>query len=252
MEELSFKLESFEGPLDLLLKLITKNKVNIYDIPIAMIFEQYMEYIDEMRKMDMDVASEFITMAAELMVIKSRMLLPRQNEDEEDPRAKLAQALLEYKRMKEAGGLLKDQYAQYAGRMVKDTDEIAPITEELTDQDVALLENAFARLLNRYRLRESQEKEPQKTFSQLLKRKVTPVPQRIYGIMRYLYRHGTTDFDHLMLLSVHRSDLVASFMAILELVKAQRLRLEETEDGEILLSLNPTHDRATKTAPTLA
>jgi segregation and condensation protein A len=248
VDELNFKLESFEGPLDLLLKLISKNKVNIEDIPIAMIFEQYMGYIDEMRRMDMDVASEFIVMAAELMVIKSKMLLPRQNENEEDPRAELARALMEYKRIKEATTLLRDQYAQYAGRMVKDTDEIAPITEELTDQDISLLETAFSRLLNRYRLRESQDKEPQKTFTQLLKKKVTPVPQRIYSIMRYLYRHGKTDFEHLMLLSVHRSDLVASFMAILELVKAQRLLLTESEDGEIFLALSDVHMREKATA----
>ncbi len=249
MKELRFKLDEFDGPLELLLKLVTQNKMDIYDIQITLIFDQYMEYVEEMREMNMDVASEFVAMAAELMVIKSRMLLPRQNEEEEDPRAELARALAEYKRIKEATTLMREQYAMYAGRMTKDTDEIAPITEELTDQDVALLENAFSRLLNRYRLRESQEKEPQKTFSELLKKRVTPVPQRIYSIMRYLYRHGKTDFEHVMLLSLHRSDLVASFMAILELVKAQRLLLTEDEDGEIYLALSDIHNRGAKAAP---
>jgi segregation and condensation protein A len=109
LEELQFKLESFEGPLDLLLKLIAKNKVEICDIPISLIFEQYMEYIERMRRMDMEIASEFLTMAAELMLIKSRMLLPRQSEEEEDPRERLAMALLEYKCMKDASVLLKEQ-----------------------------------------------------------------------------------------------------------------------------------------------
>ena len=101
MENPSYKLEVFEGPLDLLLRLIEKNKVQITDIPIALIFEQYMEYIDEMKRMDMEVAGEFIVMASELMLIKSRMLLPKPESDE-DPRAKLAEALAEYSRMKAA------------------------------------------------------------------------------------------------------------------------------------------------------
>lgn len=244
MEELQFKLESFEGPLDLLLKLIAKNKVEICDIPISLIFEQYMEYIERMRRMDMEIASEFLTMAAELMLIKSRMLLPRQSE-EEDPRERLAMALLEYKRMKDASVLLKEQYAQYCGRMIKDADEIEPETEELCDQQVVWLEQAFSRLLNRYKERKETEKMPQKTFSQLLRRKVTPVPQRILGIMRYLYLYGETDFEHLMLLAPARSDLIASFMAILELVKAQRLILTE-RDELLYLSLNRTHRRTAR------
>ena len=97
MDELKFSLEAFEGPLDLLLSLINKNKVSIYDIPIALIFEQYTAHPDEMRAMDMEVAGEFIVMAAELMLIKSRMLLPKspEAEEEEDPRAALAAALAE-------------------------------------------------------------------------------------------------------------------------------------------------------------
>ena len=99
MEQLSFKLDVFEGPLDLLLHLISKNKVNIYDIPINEITNQYLEAIDEMKKLDLEVSSEFIVMAAQLIYIKSKMLLPAQNDDEEeDPRADLASRLIEYKR----------------------------------------------------------------------------------------------------------------------------------------------------------
>ncbi len=243
MDELSFRLESFEGPLDLLLKLISKNKVDICDIPIALIFEQYMEYVTAMQQLDMDIASEFVTMASELMLIKSKMLLPRHDEDEEDPRAKLAAALLEYKRMKDAAVQLQEGYVHYHGRMTKDTDEIPPETAELVDQQVELLEKAFGRLLSSYRERKLTEKEPEKTFQQLLRRKITPVPQRIFSIMRHLYKYGATDFDHLMLLAPERSDLIASFLAILELVKAQRLLLSETEEEMIILALNPVHNR---------
>ena len=113
MDELTFRLDSFEGPLDLLLKLITKNKVDILDIPIALILDQYMEYVEEMRKLDMDTAGEFVAMASELMLIKSRMLLPKAKTDggEEDPRRDLAAALIEYKRMKEAASLISEQNA---------------------------------------------------------------------------------------------------------------------------------------------
>ena len=100
MERPTFKLEVFDGPLDLLLFLIAKNKVSIYDIPIALILEQYMEYIEDLKKMDLEVSSEFIEMAANLMYIKSKMLLPKPPEDEEDPREQLALALAEYKRYK--------------------------------------------------------------------------------------------------------------------------------------------------------
>ena len=94
MESVTYRLDQFEGPLDLLLTLIQKNKVSITDIPISIICDQYMEYITEAQSLDMDVASEFIVMASELMLIKSKMLLPRPEEEEADPRAELTDALL--------------------------------------------------------------------------------------------------------------------------------------------------------------
>ena len=109
---INVKLQAFEGPLDLLLHLIDKNKVNIYDIPIAMITEQYMEYVDNMDKEDLNVVSEFLVMAATLLDIKSRMLLPKEVNDEgeeEDPRAELVEKLLEYKLFKYMAYELKDK-----------------------------------------------------------------------------------------------------------------------------------------------
>ena len=96
MSDLTYRLDRFEGPLDLLLSLIQKNKVNIEDIPISLICDQYMEYISEAKRLDMDIASEFIVMASELMLIKSRMLLPRAENEESDPRKELSDALLRY------------------------------------------------------------------------------------------------------------------------------------------------------------
>lgn len=109
--DLTVKLQVFEGPLDLLLHLLEKNKVNIYDIPIVEITNQYMEYINEMQRQDLDVVSEFLVMAATLLDIKSRMLLPKEEaeEEKEDPRAELVQKLLEYKMYKCMSYELKDR-----------------------------------------------------------------------------------------------------------------------------------------------
>ena len=104
MTQLSFKLDSFEGPLDLLLMLIKKNKVSVYDIPIAEILEQYLAVMQQMEELDLELSSEFLVMAATLLQIKSKMLLPQEEEDgeEEDPRTELVRRLVEYKRIKES------------------------------------------------------------------------------------------------------------------------------------------------------
>ena len=114
MEELTYRLDQYEGPLDLLLTLIAKNKVSITDIPIAKICDQYLEYIAINQRMDLEVASEFIVMASELILIKSRMLLPRDEENDEDPRAQLVDALLIYQKAKEAAEDLRPLYAEYS------------------------------------------------------------------------------------------------------------------------------------------
>lgn len=232
MTELNFKLESFEGPLDLLLALISKNKVSIYDIPISLIFDQYMEAIRQMEMMDMEVAGEFITMAAELMLIKSRMLLPKPEAEQEDPREKLAQALIEYKKAKEAAVYLSDQFAMYHGRIVKDP-EVLETEEILTDHDVALLEQAFTNMLRRSREVVRQMVKPETTLGNLLSeaREVVPVSRKIYGIMHHLARRGDARFEDLMLSARSRSELIASFMAILELLRAERIQIVRQEDA---------------------
>ena len=157
--ELSFKLEQFEGPLDLLLTLISKNKVEISDIPIALIFEQYMEQIDIMQKLDMEIAGEFIVMASELMLIKSRMLLPREEDEIEDPRARLAAALEEYKRIKDASQLLADRYVTYSRRFEKDTDEVKSDTGYVAPHEAELLQSAIAKMFRRLQNADKQSKE---------------------------------------------------------------------------------------------
>ena len=238
MSDLNFRLEVFEGPLDLLLSLIAKNKVDIYDIPIALILDQYMEYIEQMRQMDMEIAGEFIVMAAELMLIKSRMLLPRpetEEKDEEDPRAALARALIEYKRAKEAAAFLSDQYGIYAGRIAKEP-EVLDTRSDLPEHiDLSLLEKALGRVLSRNSRLPDLARESELAIQRLLSAK-------IFTVMRLLRKNGTMDFEDILMTAHSRSELIAIFSATLELLKVQRVTMD-TLDGRVLLTLNLTHPR---------
>ncbi|MFA6948820.1 MAG: segregation/condensation protein A [Eubacteriales bacterium] len=231
MEELQFRLDAFEGPLDLLLRLIAKNKLNIYDIPIAVIFDQYMEYLGEMQSMDMDIAGDFIVMASELMLIKSRMLLPRQPE-ENDPRAPLTEALVEYKKVKLAAEYFGEQLGIYGGRIAKDISDIAPDTS-LLPQSADALTRAFRRIYERMDIKSTDETKNLRTIDELVHSKIVPVRACIIGIMKYLYKYGKTDFDTLMSRSESRSALVASFAALLELLRARRVELSEEINEEM-------------------
>lgn len=235
----NYKLEVFEGPLDLLLSLISKNKIDIYDIPISLILEQYMEYLSMMEEMDMDIAGEFITMASDLMLIKSRMLFPKQ--EEEDPRAQLAAALLEYKKAKEAAVMLNDMFSEFSGRFAKESDTFpANKNEPPEDMDSVLLQRAFVRLINRNKLYSAP---PEKVFAPLLRGRTVSVSEKILSILKRLRKQKQDTFDSLILLCETRSELVASFMAILELAKSRRIELEEQEDGTLNIILNTHSNR---------
>ena len=243
--ELSFHLEIYDGPLDLLLGLITKNKVDIYDIPIAMILDQYLEYLDMMREMDMEIAGEFIVMAADLMLIKSRMLLPKpqiEGVEEEDPRAVLARALIEYKRAKEASVYLHDQYSIYAGRIAKEP-EVLDTRSDLPEHiDIDLLSRAMQRALIKNSRLPELARESEKAIRRLLAAKVVPVSAKIITVMKYLHRNGRSNFEDILLTAKSRSELIAIFSATLELLKVQRV-IMENEDDTVYLTLNLTHLR---------
>lgn len=250
MEELVFKTGAYEGPLELLLALIAKNKMNIFDIQITVIFEQYMAYVNEMRRMDMDVAGEFITMAAELMLIKSRMLLPKQ---EEDPREELVRKLMEYKLAKEAAGWLSERGREFSGRFEKDTDEIMPDKNAKLELEADLLTKALSKLL--FKLAEKgkeEESAPIELINPLIKKKIVSIPGRIIGVMRKMLKRRAVYFDEFFEDVRSRSELVATFYAILELLKAGRLTIERelSIDGNdiIRLYLNREHIRTKQTA----
>ncbi len=245
MEALNYKLDAFEGPLELLLTLIDKNKVNISDIPIALICDQYMEYISEAKNLDMDIAAEFIVMASELMLIKSKMLLPKVNDDEEDPRAALADALLRYKQAKEAAEKMTALYAIYGGRMIKDTDEISTDKTDVADQDIEKLFAAMKHLIIQSTAMEKAEKTH---FTPLIQKPIVSVELKIVEILDSLKKDGKASLRTLLSGSASRADLIASFMGVLELIKVRRILIEEdelTEDSihgsDTVFYLNPSY-----------
>ena len=186
-EQLMYKLEVFEGPLDLLLNLISKNKMKIEDIQIAIICDQYMEYLATAEKMNIDLSADFLVMASQLMLIKSRTLLPRAQEEEEDPAEELARMLLEYKHAKEASQKLGDLFSQFNGRMEKDTDEIAPDRTYVAEHDVYLLQAALLRVMNTI---EVTDEEASERIRPLISTRTVSVSERVYAILRIFLTEG--------------------------------------------------------------
>ena len=236
MDAITYRLDQFEGPLDLLLTLIQKNKVSITDIPISLICDQYVEYIAEAQKMDMDIAAEFIVMASELMLIKSRMLLPRDEEEEDDPRATLTDALLRYQQAKEASAKLSPLFAYYGGRMVKDTDEISVDKTYVHDQDVTSLCAAIRRVIA---YNNALERAATTTFTPMISKPIIPVEIKIVSILRTIEQRGIASLEDLVIGEVTLPDLIASFLGVLELVKIRKLLVEddsEDRDNALLSS----------------
>ena len=226
MEALTYRLEAFEGPLDLLLSLIQKNKVEISDIPISLICDQYMAYITEAERLDMDLASEFIVMASELMLIKSKMLLPKAEPEEEDPRAALAEALLKYQQAKAAAALLGKAYPKFSGRMVKDTDEISVDKTFVADQSVTSLCLAVRRIIA---YREEHPRADKVTFTPMIAKPIVPVEAKIVGILRHFETKERVSMTSLIEDAVSLPDMIAVFLGILELVKLRRIMLVEND-----------------------
>ena len=230
----TYRLDQFEGPLDLLLTLIQKNKVNISDIPIALICDQYVAYIAEAQKLDMDVAAEFLVMASELMLIKSKMLLPRPEENAEDPRAQLTDALLRYQQAKEAVAKLSPLYAYYSGRMVKDTDEISIDKTYVHDQDVTALCAAVRRIIA---YNNALEKAANTAFKPMISKPIIPVEIKIVSILRNIEQRGAATLNDLIRDEASLPDVIAAFLGVLELVKIRKLLIaDEIDEDNALLS----------------
>lgn len=226
MEAFTYRLDQFEGPLDLLLTLIHKNKVNIEDIPISLICDQYMEYINAAQEMDMDVASEFLVMASDLMLIKSKLLLPRAEEEAEDPRKDLADTLLRYQQAKRAAELMHPLFAMYSARFVKDTDEISVDRTFVDDQDAEKLYRAMRRIVD---LNDAMEEAHKNAFTPMIAKPIVPVEHKILQIMTRLNSTRYQKLSDFLEDSVSLPDMIAIFIGVLELVKTGRILLVEDE-----------------------
>ena len=231
-ETLSYKLDVFEGPLDLLLNLIAKNKLNIYDIPIAELLEQYMAQIHEMQAADMDVASEFLEMAARLVHIKSVSLLPKK-EEEAALKQELTGQLLEYQQCKEAAMRLRERFS-LDGIVRAQADIPADLTYKRHHKPEELL-SAYLSMLGKKKPPEPQK--PEDTISKLITRRVVSVASQIVFVLRSLWKKRHVSLKELFRGKNDPSERVAAFLAVLELVKDKRLRVDgDGEDCEIKLT----------------
>lgn len=231
------KLEAFEGPLDLLLHLIDKNKIDIYDIPIVEITNQYMEYIHEMEKQDLNVMSEFLLMAATLLDIKCRMLLPKEvNEEgeEEDPRAELVEQLLQYKMYKYMSYELRDRQLEGDRILYREKDlpdEVQNFVEPV-DLD-KLLDGITLKKLNqifRDVIRKQSDKiDPVRSqFGKIEKEEVT-LPEKLDFVEEYAKTHAKFSFRKLLNKQSSKTQIVVTFLAILELMKMGKICIEQEQ-----------------------
>ena len=241
------KLQVFEGPMDLLMHLIEKNKIDIYDIPIVTVTDQYLDYMRQMEHDDMNVTSEFLVMAATLLDIKSRMLLPKEEnedgEEEEDPREELVRRLLEYKMYKYMSEELreKNRHAGYSYFRQQDLPEevrsyVPPLNYEelIGDRTAQSLRSVFAEVLKR---KKSRVDPIRSGFGKIQKEEISVADKELY-IRAYLQRHPHADFREMLELEDSKEEIIVTFLVILELMKNQKIRITQEEAfGKILIDL---------------
>ena len=229
MTEIRIETEKYEGPLELLLTLITKNKIDIFDIPIALVAEQYSAYIDELRKDNMEIAADFIRMAAELMLIKSKLLLP-QKENEEDPRKPLVDALLEYRRAKETSEFLKQRAERYFDRFVRQP-EILDLPY-LREHEKELLSEAFGRIYQRLKAKPEKTNEVYETIK---KNREYTVEEKTEWLLSKLGDVRAVDFDSLFSELGSVGELCATFLALLALIASGRVGILKNGSSALLI-----------------
>lgn len=233
MENLTYKAQEFEGPLDLLLYLIKANKVNIYDIPIAQIAEQYMEYVNKLEEMDLNYTSEFLVMASELLLIKSKMLLPvEKNEDGEaiDPRTELVEKLLEYQKYKELSEFLKNREDIGRFSFVKSREKVKGIKYDNNDLEVSIsdLISAFHDVADRI---ERKLPPPKTSFVGIVARETVSLKDRTNMVIDYIEKNKKAEFNEMFIdLCTTRPQIVVTFLGVLELIKISKIKITKNKD----------------------
>lgn len=234
---LAVKLQVFEGPLDLLLHLIDINKIDIYDIPISVITDQYLDYIRQLQEQDMEIMSEFLVMAATLLRIKSKMLLPvepKEENEEEDPRDELVQRLLEHKMYKYIALELKDRQLDASKSLYKGLTlpkdmvyEDPPVDLEalVGDMNLEKLHQIFLDVLKR----QEDKMDPIRSKYGKIEQEEVSLSDRIDAIMSYGGSHSKFSFRQLLSKGRSKTYVVVSFLAILELMKSGAIRIVQEE-----------------------
>ncbi|WP_100398482.1 segregation/condensation protein A [Bacillus sp. FJAT-44742] len=246
MNSYNVKIDAFEGPLDLLLHLIQQAEVDIYNIPVSEITEQYLLYVQTMQELELDVASEYLVMAATLLAIKSQMLLPKQEEMideeltedwEEDPREELMSQLLEYKRFKEAAGTLKNREEQRNLTFSKppstiDNSQTLEEDNEIDTKHLSLYDmiQAFQKLKERVRY-----KKPRQTK---IRSEEIPLTQRMDEIRTLLSRQKEPTTFSKLFDSPDKSHMVVTFLAVLELMKAHSISCMQMDNFEDIIIIS--------------
>lgn len=239
------KLEAFEGPLDLLLHLIEKNKIDIYDIPIVEITNQYMDYIREMERKDLNVMSEFLLMASTLLDIKCKMLLPKEvNEEgeEEDPRQELVEQLLQYKMYKYMSYELRDRQVEGEKLMFREPSIPKEVSEysEPVDLDTLLDGMTLAKLKAVYNevLKRREDKiDPIRSKFGKIEREEVELPEKMLFLHRYAKTHKTFSFRQLLERQKSKMHIVVTFLAVLEMMKTGEIRVvQEDPFAEIMIT----------------
>lgn len=229
MSSITFRLDKFEGPLDLLLHLISKHKLNIYDIEISALLEQYLIFIDGIAEQDFELAGEFLDMAARLIYIKTAYLLPKLDEAEE-LKKELQGTLIEYSMCRQAAERLKNRYAGgdiFVRKPVKLEEDKA--YDRIHNADIIL--EAYLGISLKVR-----KSAPLKAdvFKPLVSKRIVSVTSRVFYILRKLYNNGTYKMDKLYEGMTDRSERVATFLAVLELTKNGRIRISD-DNSEITM-----------------
>ena len=223
LEDYPVRLLNFEGPLDLLLHLIKKHEINIYDIPVALITQQYLEYLDLMQEMNLEVAGEFLVMAATLIHVKSRMLLPRpdpaQEDPEEDPRDALVRRLVEHQKFKAAAELLHDREIQRSAMWPRADGPVAEVVGEAPEPEVEVdlysLMAAFRQVLERARVRPKV----------VLPAEQMPIETRIEQLLARLSETEACGFEDLFADVQSRAGMIVTFLALLEMIRLKTVRV---------------------------
>ena len=235
MGTVSYRLDSFEGPLDLLLTLIQKNKVNIYDIPILEITDQYLEVINSQENTDLDYTGEFLVMASQLLYIKSKMLLPKPElEEEEDPREDLAMRLMLYKKYKEASLELRKNEFATKNMIFRESEKIDfPLPAYNRQHDLDELMEAFDMIMSR---RERKKKPDKAAFSGIVGREKVSVDDMVEKICNRLHGRRHITFTSLFTGEISKPEMVATFLAILEMIRLSKIYTENDKNtNEILI-----------------